>query len=92
MKVSYDKTTDTLSTFPSAGSVLDLPPRTNAPRINGQQTILRCGMGRLPIHFVVASDVEEDDFFLGYTKRQGDAVDIREADRVEPFKFSTERM
>ena len=49
-------------------------------------------MGRLPIHFVVASDVEEDDFFLGYTKRQGDAVDIREADRVEPFKFSTERM
>ena len=45
---------------PSAGSVLDLLPRTNTPRINGQQAILRCRMARLPIHFVVVSDVEEN--------------------------------
>ena len=48
--------------------------------------------GLLSIHFVVASDVEQDNFYLGYTKRQGDAVGMRDTHGMEPLEFSTERM
>ena len=47
---------------------------------------------RLSIHFVVASDVEQDNFSLGYTKRQGNAVGMRDTHGMKSFEFSAERM
>ena len=49
-------------------------------------------VGLLPIHFVVASDVEQNDLFLGDTKRQSNAVGIGDAHGMEPSDLSTERM
>ncbi len=48
--------------------------------------------GRLSIHFVVASDVEQDNFSLGYTKHQCHAVGMRDTHGMKSFEFSAERM
>ena len=40
----------------------------------------------------MASDIKQDNFFLGDTKSQGDAVGMGDAHGMKPFKFSTERM
>ncbi len=40
----------------------------------------------------MASDIEQDNFFLGYTKCQGDTVDVGDADGMKSFKFSAERV
>ena len=48
--------------------------------------------GRLSIYFVVASDVEQSNLFLGHTKRQGDTVGIGDTHGMKPFELSTERM
>ena len=40
----------------------------------------------------MASDIEQDNFFLGDTKCQGDAVGMGDAYGMKPFKFSGERM
>ena len=37
------------------------------------------------IHLVVASDIEQGDFFLGNTKCQGDAVGMGDACSMKPF-------
>jgi hypothetical protein len=47
---------------------------------------------RLSTHFVVASDVEQDNFSLGHTKRQGNAVGMRDAHGMKSFEFSAEWM
>jgi hypothetical protein len=47
---------------------------------------------RLSIHFVVASDVEQDNFSLAHTKRQGNAVGMRDTHGMKSFEFSAERM
>lgn len=39
----------------------------------------------------MASDIEQDNFFLGDTKCQGDAVGMGDVDSMKPFEFSAER-
>ncbi len=57
-----------------------------------QSNISRRVAVRLPIHFVVASNIEQDNFSLGYAKRQGDAVGMGDTHSMKSFKFSAERM
>jgi hypothetical protein len=40
----------------------------------------------------MASDVEQDNFSLAHTKRQGNAVGIRDTHGMKSFEFSAERM
>ena len=47
---------------------------------------------RLSIHFVVASDVEQDNFSLAHTKRQGNTVGMCDTHGMKSFEFSAERM
>lgn len=57
-------------------------------------SLTACGVRQswLSIHFVVASDIKQDNFFLDDTKCQGDAVGMGDADGMKPFKFPAEGM
>ena len=47
---------------------------------------------RISIHFVVASDIEQDNFSLAHTKRQGNVVSMRDTQGMKSFEFPAERM
>ena len=42
----------------------------------------------LPIHLVMAADVEQDDLLVGNLKRQDDAIAVGDADRLEAFQLA----
>lgn len=46
----------------------------------------------LPVNLVVATDVEQDDFFFGDQQSKGDAVAVGETDSMTTGKFPGEGM
>ncbi len=45
-------------------------------------------MSLLPIHFIMAADIEQNDLFLNHAQCPSDVIGMGNAHGVQPFQFS----